>query len=124
MSETEPQQLDYSALQIEQRRNLVKLLFHAQAVKSCADKSVFKFAHRVKYGLNIFISAYKKDVVPELYNMYKGGELEEEYEKQTGIIDELATVCASIKPEDYPIAIGLLMALNNGDLKIDANGAE
>jgi hypothetical protein len=107
--------------EMEQRRNAVRLLFFAQALKKCADQSVFKFAKRVKYGLNIFLAAYKKDVLPELYNMYKDGQLEDEYEKAAMMIEELANECANVRSEDFPVAIGLLRALNEGKLNLKEN---
>lgn len=91
----------------EQEENILLTIYHAEALNTCASRSVHKMAHKLKYSFNIFKKEYEKSVVPELTD---------EHKNNIALVKLLAQTCVLVNSKDLPYAIGLLQALNEGKL--------
>ena len=94
------------------------VLFLSCALREAAAKATqdIPYKHKLKQQMNGFIETYNKDVTPQLTRAYLAGDNDTHFETISGMLNDVCKEFASVRPDKYPLVVGLLKALNEGKL--------
>lgn len=94
------------------------VLFLSCALREAASNATqdIPYRHKLKQQMNGFIETYNREITPQLLRAYSSGDNDTHFEAINGMLEDICRTFANVRPDNYPLVVGLLTALNEGKL--------
>lgn len=102
----------------ERNYNDLKVLFFACSLRDAAAEASqdIPYRHKLKQLMGNFTTLYNREITPQLFGMYNAGENSHNFDIISAMLDDFCAEFSRVRPDQYPVVIGLLKAFNEGAL--------
>jgi hypothetical protein len=96
----------------------LKVLFFSCCLREATLQATanIPYRHKLKQQLNNFIATYNKEITPQLVSIYGVGDNDTHFEIINGMLEDVCAEFSRVRPDNYPVIVGLLRAYNEGKL--------